>query len=272
MRAPMKLDLSTAELYWLASHYQTTLIPGISPERLFPFDPSESRANFDAGQEALLARRLVNAQTPQGGREAITVSSALAQITDILFNATHTLAITISTRKDGALTRLYHRRAGPDAAGDVVAHTPGRDGRHAFALFTEAGAWRVDLPGMPATAATAQPHRFEVDSAAWSDAIAGVSGLATLVRSIDNSDDPPRDAQAVLSSAKRLNYVVIYTALTVDRASAAVKLTHTTLHMIATQSMTWIALPAADDRLAISSVDQDGARAAVEALLREFGG
>jgi hypothetical protein len=265
----MKLELTTAELYWLASYYKTTLIPGFSAQRLFPFDPSGAQAQFDAGQELLLARRLINAQTSAESRGAVTVSTALAQLTDIVFGATHTLAITISTRKDGALTAFYHRCAnGPDG---VVMHTPGHDGQHAFELFVDAGAWRGGLPGMPPTSAPAAPHRFEIDSAIWSDAISGQAGLAALVRAIEHSDDPPRDAQAVLSSAKRLNYVVIYTALSVDRASAEVELTHDTLHMIATQTVTWIALPAAEDRLTVSSVDQDGAQAAVEALLQRFG-
>jgi hypothetical protein len=269
----VQTELSTDELYWLASYYQTTLIPGLSPERLFPFEQADAQAHFDAGQDALLARRFVNAQPAKDDRSALTLSTALAQVTDIVFGATHTLAITVSTRKDGAATVFHHRDAGGEDG--IVTHTPLDGGQHAFQLHTEFDAWRETLPGAvdadasPAPNVSTPRRTFEIDAESWSNAIAGQIDAATLASAMRASSDPKADAQAVLAAAKRLATIAIYTLLTVEHGDE-IMLTSASAHMVTAGTSTWLVLPKDGDQFSISELDRAAAAETVDGFVAEF--
>lgn len=253
----MHISLSSNELFWLASYYETTFIPGFSPEQLFPFGDSTDghRDRFDAGQISLVERGLLLTTPLDASRMTVVLSDELARITDILFEATITLAVTIAAPNQRGATYFSHRNA---RLSGIVTHVRSDQEMHDLVFEQDAAVWRNVLPTLDARGDDVAAA-FEIDASEWS---------AILSKSAHSMSSTDAGRALLRASASEIEFVVLLTLLTIERS--ALVATSATVQLVCAHNANWSALPVSTDRLSVRTVDTKGAFDVVQAMGSAF--
>jgi hypothetical protein len=261
------LDLTPAELYWLASYYKTAGILGLDSRTIFPVERAAQRAALAEGEARLIARDFLMLKSVADGQIEYGLAMYVALVADILFTATATLAISGIKPNDTAGVVRYHRSADSPLLFHAIV-----DGAHVFKLNDSAASLATDLSVACRPAQTdddAPDAQFEIATHVWPAAVSGHIDAQTLAGSI-RSDNPLVDAQVLLASCAALKNISVFDVNRLVNVDQGVRLYRSQSVAITAEHANWLLIPRQDTWASIRAFDATGMAGAIHAIVDSF--